>query len=46
MFNHEARYIENRQGEYDRDEFEKEKGECKSSAIELLKRLTKSEDVD
>ena len=28
MFNHEARYIDNRQGEYDQEEFEKEKGEC------------------
>ena len=48
MFNHEARYIDNRQGEYDQEEFEKEKGECKSSAIELLNRLTKpkAKDVD
>ena len=46
MFNPEARFIENRQGEYDHDEFEKEKGECKSSAMELLTRLTEPKDVD
>ena len=33
----EARYIENREGEFDEEEFETEKGVLKASALDLLR---------